>query len=68
MPWVRIKFGFEPSSDNEEVLTEYLCDWPDCPNLAVHTLGCVKELLGATAALCDEHAQTINGSNPTQTP
>jgi hypothetical protein len=23
MSWVRIKFGFEPSSDNEEVLSEY---------------------------------------------
>ncbi len=67
MPWVGIKFGFGPSNDNEEVLTEYLCDWPDCPNLAVHTLGCVREL-GTTAALCDEHVRRIKGSNPTQTP
>ena len=63
MPWVRIKFGFEPSSDNEEVLSEYLYSWRDCPNLAVHTLYCVKEL-GATAA----RARTIMGSNPTQIP
>ena len=43
----------------EELLTEYLCDQPDCPNVATHVLGCAKEV-GATAAVCDEHAPNLS--------
>jgi hypothetical protein len=59
MPQVTIKTGFSASNGREEVLAEYLCDWPDCPNIAVHVLGCVKEI-GAVAAVCDEHAAAID--------
>ena len=39
----------------EDILTEYLCDSPGCPNIASHVLGCVREI-GAAFAVCDEHA------------
>ena len=57
MPLVTIKTGLLKSDGNEEVLTEYLCDWPDCPNVAVHPLGCIRELR-AVVVVCAEHAQT----------
>jgi hypothetical protein len=41
MPFVTIKTGFESAEGQEEVLTEYFCDWPGCPNVAVHPLGCI---------------------------
>ena len=42
----------------EEILTEFLCDWPDCPNVAVHVIGVVRELrIGS--AMCAEHAARI---------
>lgn len=39
----------------EETLSEYLCDWPDCPNVAVHVWGVVRELR-LRMAVCAEHA------------
>lgn len=39
----------------EETLSEYLCDWPDCPDVAVHVVGVVRELR-IRAAMCAEHA------------
>lgn len=39
----------------EESLSEYLCDWGDCPNVAVEVLGVVRELR-IYAAICAEHA------------
>jgi hypothetical protein len=55
MPQVTIKAGFVGVDGREEEITEYLCDWPDCPNLAEHVLGCVRET-GTRLALCKEHA------------
>jgi hypothetical protein len=40
---------------HEEYLSEYLCDWQDCPNVAVHQLGVVVELR-MRVAMCAEHA------------
>ena len=54
VPRVTIRTGFRAPDDQEEVLTEYLCDWPGCANVAVHTLGCIAELRAA-AAVCEEH-------------
>jgi hypothetical protein len=54
MPRVAIKTGFVAPDGSHEELTEYICDWPDCPNIATHALGCSREL-GAAAAVCDEH-------------
>jgi hypothetical protein len=42
----------------EEILSEYLCDWPDCPNVAVEVLGVVRELR-LRAAVCAKHANHI---------
>jgi hypothetical protein len=42
----------------EETLTEHLCDWPDCPRVAVEVVGFVRELRLATA-YCAEHAAPI---------
>jgi len=39
----------------EEALSEYICDWPDCPNPATEVIGIVRELRLHTA-LCAEHA------------
>ena len=50
-----IKTGFTTPDGHEELLTEYLCDQPGCPNIATHVLGCVREVRAA-AAVCDEHA------------
>lgn len=42
----------------EETISEYLCDWPDCPNVAVMVVGIVRELRTRTA-LCAEHAARL---------
>jgi len=39
----------------EETISEYICDWPGCPHVAVHVLGVVRELR-LRAAMCAEHA------------
>jgi hypothetical protein len=55
MARVVIKSGFMTPEGTQEELAEFICDWPDCPNIATHVLGCIKEL-GLAAAVCDEHA------------
>jgi hypothetical protein len=55
IPQVTIKTGLRAPDGHEEVLTEYFCDHPGCPNIATHALGCVVELCVVTA-MCDEHA------------
>jgi hypothetical protein len=63
MPTVVIKSGETRADGQEESLTDYLCDWPDCGNVAVHVLGAVREL-GMMAAVCEEHVPT----HPAQPP
>jgi hypothetical protein len=47
----------------EEAMSEYLCDWPDCPDVAVQVVGIVRELRIRTA-MCAEHAaQLANRGN-----
>jgi hypothetical protein len=43
---------------HEEELTEYLCDWPGCANVAEHVVGCAIEI-GVCIALCEEHAMNM---------
>jgi hypothetical protein len=44
-------------------LSEFLCDWPGCPNVAVKVIGVVRELR-LVAALCPEHAARVaNGGS-----
>ena len=54
MPLVTIRTGVLAEDGSEEVLREYLCDWPDCPNIAVHSLGCITEIR-TMALVCEEH-------------
>lgn len=56
MSRVVIKSGIRTAQGSEEELTEFMCDAPDCPNIATQVLGCVKEL-GVALAVCDEHAR-----------
>jgi hypothetical protein len=44
MPHVIISTGIKASDGHEEILTEYICDWPDCPNIATNVLGYAKEI------------------------
>jgi hypothetical protein len=58
MPVVTIRSGDAAEDGSEEVLREYLCDEPGCPNPAAHVLGCAREI-GAGYAVCDDHAAGI---------
>jgi hypothetical protein len=49
----------------EETVSEYICDWPDCPNVAVEVLGVVRSLR-LRAAVCAEHAARIANRDATQ--
>jgi hypothetical protein len=55
MPQVTIRTNFD---GREETISEYICDWPNCPNVAVELLGVVRELR-LVAAVCEEHAAEI---------
>jgi hypothetical protein len=55
---ITIKTGLTAPDGNEEQLTEYLCDYPDCPNFATRVLGCLVELR-LMAAVCDMHASLL---------
>lgn len=56
MPVVILRVGKAADDGREEVLQEYLCDHPGCPNPAQHVMGCAREV-GAGYAVCDEHAR-----------
>jgi hypothetical protein len=47
----------------EETLSEYMCDWPDCPNVAEHVLGSIRELR-AFVVVCGEHVRLPNPQTP----
>jgi hypothetical protein len=54
MPQVTIKTGFIAANGQEEVLTEYLCDWPGCANVAENMVGVALELR-IMCVVCHEH-------------
>jgi hypothetical protein len=58
MPQIVIASGITGPDGCEDKLTEYLCDSPNCPNIATHVLGRVREI-GAAFAVCDEHATAM---------
>jgi hypothetical protein len=55
MPIVRIRSEDPAGQGGEQILTEYLCDWPDCPSIADDVKAVVREL-GITLAYCQAHA------------
>ncbi len=62
MPRVSMKTGFLTPAGAEEVLTEDICDWPDCPNVATHVMGCIKELR-TVVVVCDQHTAKPETAN-----
>jgi hypothetical protein len=60
MPRVTIKTGFTTPDGHEEVLSEYLCDYPGCQNVATHMLGILVELR-LMASVCEVHASKQRG-------
>jgi hypothetical protein len=58
MSRVTIKTGLKAPDGSEEELTAYLCDYPDCPNIATQQVGCLVELR-LMAAVCEEHASMM---------
>ena len=62
MPSVTLRTG-RADDGKEETLTDYLCDWPDCPNVATQVVGAICELR-AFSAVCPEHAKLISKPLP----
>ena len=58
MSRITIKTGLTTPDGSEEELTEYLCDYPGCPNFATRVLGCLVELR-LMAAVCEMHASKL---------
>lgn len=54
MSRVTIKTGLLDPDGSEEELIEYLCDYPNCPNIATDVIGCKGLRLMAT--VCEVHA------------
>jgi len=42
----------------EDTVSEYICDSPDCPNVAVHVVGVARELR-TLVAVCGYHARML---------
>ena len=63
MPRVTIKTGIVAADGHEAVLTEYLCDWPACPHVAVHLIPAAPGLRVLTI-VCPEHA-ALTRAKPT---
>ena len=57
MPRVTLRAD-ESVDGKENAVSEYICDWPDCPNVAMHVVGVVRELR-AFVAMCDDHARML---------
>jgi hypothetical protein len=62
MAKVTIKTGLIAPDGREEELSEYLCDYPDCPNIATEIVGCLVELR-LMAAVCETHAAKLKRRN-----
>ena len=61
MSKVTIKTGLTGPDGREEELSEYLCDYPSCPNFATRIIGCLVELR-LMAAVCEMHASKLGVS------
>ena len=58
MPRVVIRTGLLAADGREEILSEYMCDCPDCPNPAERVIGSAREL-GTSVIVCAEHAAIL---------
>jgi hypothetical protein len=57
MPRVTLRAD-ESVDGKENAFSEYICDWPDCPNVAMHVVGVARELR-AFVAMCADHARML---------
>jgi hypothetical protein len=57
MPRVTLR-AHESADGKEDTVSEYLCDSPGCPNVAVHVVGVVRELR-TFVAVCAYHARLL---------
>ena len=57
MPRVTLRAS-ESADGKEDTVSEYLCDSPDCPHIAVHVVGVVRELR-TVVAVCAYHARML---------
>jgi hypothetical protein len=64
MPRLTLRYP-RTADGEEEAVSEYICDWPDCPNVAEHVLGCVRELR-AFVVVCTEHMRLAHAHTSTQ--
>lgn len=58
MPQIILKTGVIGPDGQEEILTEYHCDWTDCSNLASQVFGIARDLENCQV-FCDEHAALV---------
>jgi hypothetical protein len=60
MPLVTLRTETSNSAGNvqEDTLSEYICDWPDCSNVAEHVIGAVREIR-LVSVICAEHAKVV---------
>jgi hypothetical protein len=58
MPRVVIRTGILAADGREEILSDYQCDCPDCPNTAERVIGVAREL-GTSFIVCSEHAAIL---------
>jgi hypothetical protein len=63
VPQVTIKTGIVAADGQEEVLTEYLCDWPGCANVAELVVGVVAGLR-AMFVVCHNHSALLHKRAP----
>ena len=54
----RITLRSDRADGKEETVSEYIYDWPDCANVAVHVLG-VSRVLRTFAIVCASHAEML---------
>jgi len=58
MPRVTIKTGVVAADGREEILTDYVCDSPGCPNPAEYLVGVLVELR-CMCLVCRTHAAML---------
>ena len=57
MPRVTLR-ATESADGKEDTVSEYICDFSDCHNVAVHVVGVVRELR-SFVAVCAYHARML---------
>jgi hypothetical protein len=57
MPRVTLRAP-DSADGKKDTVSEYICDSPGCPNVAVHVVGVVRQL-GTSVAVCADHARML---------